>query len=276
MDDQVDWAERIEAAVDPAPDGFDPHAVLVLGHTRMRRRRRIITSAGAAAVIVGIAGTLWGFTPNAGRAPDDLADVATTTPTLLAPTPPAPEQALVRYRLNSGELVVRPGVVIARQVDDVVVAGLGTDSIAALVSFERQRWWTIASVTPGLSGWTDQHVAVDGRTFEQWVREKVVLNQAGRNAGSGWLRLDDSGEVTAGPGVTLIGQTSPARPDQAATGVLSAAGTIEVDGARLCFVVRKQGEVVDDFYVAESEYPGCGPAVPSISDALSAVTGGGQ
>lgn len=179
----------------------------------------------------------------------------------------------MRYSVSSGELVVRPGAEIVRQVGDVVVAGLDSDSIAAVVSFEGQTWWTFAGVIPGLSSWTDQHVPVDGRTFEQWVREKSLLQGGGTDGNGSWVRLDSAGELTADPGVKIVEQTSPARPDQAPADALSAAGTIEVNGARLCFVVRRVGEQSDDFYVAESEYPGCGAAVPGISDAVGASEG---
>lgn len=269
MSTDVEWAARIDAAVDRAPANFDQTSVLALGKRRLRRRRR--TVLGTTLAVVGVAGAGWGLAVSNDRTPDNTTRdvVADSTPTFInGPTPPPSGEALLRYDLNTGELAVRPGARIDRQVQDVVVGGLEAESVAAVISFEGQTWWTIASVTPRLSNWNDQHLSVDGRTFEQWVREKVTLATASRSAESGWVRLDETGKVVAESGVSVVEQTSPARPDQAPDGVLSATGTVEVNTALLCFVVRRSGDDFDALYLAESEYPGCGSAVPAIGDSI--------
>ncbi|WP_299930629.1 hypothetical protein [uncultured Nocardioides sp.] len=271
----MDLMDRFEQATSGGPAHRPLEDRLVAGR-RAQARRRITRTVSAVAATTAVVGVAWALQPGADPSSGDgiVASDASATPDPVVNSDlsdgvvPPPPTVLFGYDLNTARLEIAPGVTVVRQVDDPVPNDAVT-SAAAVVTYEGERKWVMAAVVRGQSGWASDLVATSGRSFEQWVRELTVLNTRGMFSNGpyepGWVTLDAAGMLTANDGVTIVEQSSPARIDQAPANAPSAAGTIEVDGARLCVVARKlPGEDADITYLAETEHRGCGDAVPGI------------
>lgn len=269
----MDLMERFEQATSGGPAHRPIEDRLVVGR-RARTRRGATVATCAMAITTAVAGLAWALQPGTTPASVDssVASGLTATPDPdvpddAGPVPPRPT-LLFTYDLDTATLEIAPGVTVVRQVEDPVPNDQVT-SAAAVVTYKGAKKWVMAAVLRGRSGWAADLDPTPTRSFVQWVRELTVLNTAGMFSDgsyeSGWVTLDASGALAPGGGVTVVEQSSPARIDQAPADATSAAGTIEVDGARLCVVARRlPGRATDITYLAESEYQGCGDAVPGI------------
>lgn len=267
----MDLKESFDRALDGGPAHRPIEDRLVVGR-RAARRRRTAMSASVLATVLVLGGVGWAALPGAEDAVDGSVTTSPTntpTPTSAAesPAPPVPEP-MFAYSLSGAELETAPGLVVERRIDDPVERD-GVVSSAAVATYEGKRWWVIAATLPDKSSWSHGHPASSTSTFEQWVRDWAVLDNDELSfdytQGRGWLTLGDDGVLTPHPDVTIVEQTSPARPDQAPDGVPSATATIEFDGARICVTARRLSTLTDFSYLPESEYQGCGETVPGYA-----------
>ncbi|GAA5107373.1 hypothetical protein GCM10023339_05320 [Alloalcanivorax gelatiniphagus] len=275
-----DLCDALERAIPGTTAGpaLPPADARLASGRRGVRRRRLAASAvaltAAAAVVVPTALSS-GPSPEDGQGPHVADGPATPSPLPASPTPTTTEVpdaptdwdevpgAFVRsmstlVRLDGGAdvpVVVDRGVTVLDEIEDPfarseVVAWAGT------VRHRGVTYWALTHRSGSGYNSTDTR-PIPGRTIEQWVRDHEV---AATSALRLWVDLRPDGSLVARDRVTIVGQRSPARPDQAAPGAPSATAMVEVDGARLCLLVRAagaSGDGTDEIALPESEYPGC-------------------
>jgi hypothetical protein len=272
----IHLAELLERAIpgaDVAPPLPPADERLAQGRRGVRRRRAgggaLALAAAAAAVVVP--GVLTGGTaPDDGRdAPVAAGGSSSSAPVPSAGGPGSPEPATDweqmpgRFIRSSTSLVqldagadvpvlVGRGVTVLDVVEDPF-ARSGVFAWAGTVRWRGTTYWALTHRSGNGSFSTDTR-PVPGRTIEQWVRDYEEVDTSPLRP---WVDLQADGSLTARPGVRIVEQQSPARVDQADPGAPSATARLDVDGARLCLIVRAEEAGSDEIALPEAEYPGC-------------------
>lgn len=222
-------------------------------------------TVGVLAAVSVLSGVGWATAPDGVRDRADSSTIAVEPPGQVEDTgKEEPSESLLTFNAYSEPLELRPGVSILKRTDDFI-DGPAIRSTAAVVSFEGSEYWAMAAVTP-TSGYSADIPAISNRTFNQWVREVAAVHHPRRGLPSYWVYLTQQSDLSAFHGATLVEQSSPARLDQAPTGVPSATGMIDIDGARLCVVARWiPGKDHEFLLLPESQYQGCGENLPGFA-----------
>lgn len=280
--DLFDALERAIPRTDTGPALPSADERLARGRRGVRRRRTAgaTLAVGAAAAAVLLPSVLGGAGP-ADRRPAQVAEGGsssqdpspTSSPTASPPpTSPAPEVSsppvsssppggdferapieLVRLDWDGRRPVTFPGrVTVVDELDDPF-ARSGVLAWAGTVRYDGLTYWALVHQAGNGSFGTDTR-PIPGRTIEQWVRDHEEVDTSPLRP---WVDLQPDGTLNPRTGVRIVEQRSPARVDQADPALPSATAMIEVDGARVCLVVRADPAVGDQIAMAESEFKGC-------------------
>lgn len=273
--DLTDALERAIPRTDTGPALPSADDRLARGRRGVRRRRTVgaTLAVGAAAAALLLPPVLGGAGPADDRRPAQVAESSSSAQAPSStPSSPAPEESsppvgssppggdferapieLVRLDWDGQRPVSFPGrVTVVDELDDPF-ARSGVLAWAGTVRYEGVTYWALVHQAGNGSFGTNTR-PVPGRSIEQWVRDHEEIDTSPLRP---WVDIQPDGTLTPREGVTIVEQRSPARVDQADPASPSATAMIEVDGARVCLVVRADPAVGGQLAMAESEFKGC-------------------
>jgi hypothetical protein len=230
---------------------------LALGRRGVRRRR---AAAGSLAAIAAVAAVVVPTALADGPAPDGRApQVADGSrdggPDGGATSSSQPTSPTSLVQLDVGAdvpVLLDRGVTVVDEVEDPF-ARSEVFAWAGTVRFRGTTYWALTHRT-GDGTFSTHTRPIRGRTIEQWVRDHEEVNTSGLRP---WVDLRLGGSLSARDGVRIVEQRSPAREDPADPSAPSATAMLEVDGARLCVVVRAGARGSEQLALPESEHKGC-------------------
>lgn len=248
----TDLSDALERAIPGAGHGPalpPPDDRLAAGRRGVRRRRRAAGSlaavAAAAAVVVP---TALAGGPEPDRREPPVADGGATPSSA-----PTPSGSLVQLDVGADvPVLLDRGVTVLDEVEDPF-ARSEVFAWAGTVRLRDTTYWALTHRTGDGTFSTDTR-PIPGRTIEQWVRDHEEVNTSRLRP---WVDLQPDGSLLPRDGVRIVEQQSPAREDRADPSAPIATAMIEVDGARLCVIVRSAAAGSDLVALPESEHTGC-------------------
>lgn len=249
LSDALDRAIPRTGAGRPLPPA---HARLTRGRQRVRRRR---LAAGSLAAVAAVAAFVVPTALANGPAPDRRApqvadggaDGGASSSQPISPT------SMVQLDVGADvPVLLDRGVSVLDEVEEPFTRS-DVFAWAGTVRFRGSTYWALTHRTGG--GTFSTHTRpIPGRTIEQWVRDHEEVNTSPLRP---WVDLLLDGSLTPREGVRILEQQTPARVDQAAPSAPSAIAVLEVDGARLCVIVRASAGGSEQLALPESEHKGC-------------------
>jgi hypothetical protein len=255
----TDLSDALERAIPRA--GADralppAHARLTLGRQRVRRRR---LAAGSLAAVAAVAAVVVPTALADGPAPDrrapQVADGGADEGADRGASPSQPTSPTSLVQLDVGAdvpVLLDRGVTVLDEVEEPF-ARSDVFAWAGTVRFRGTTYWALTHRT-GDGTFSTHTRPVPGRTIEQWVRDHEEVNTSRLRP---WVDLQPDGSLAPRAGVRVVEQQSPARVEQADPSAPSATAVLEVDGARLCVIVRAGAGGSEQLALPESEHKGC-------------------